>query len=338
MNRIYTPERNYKVLAICMTYNQSKYIVDALNGFAIQKTGFPFVCLILDDASTDGEQDVIKAWMDRECDMVAAQYEEIEDAHIIIVPHLTNKNCTFVVYFLKKNLFNNPRKVELMKPWRDVCEYEALCEGDDYWICASKLQKQVDYLDSHPDCSCCVHEYEEFLESSHSFKEHQLYYLRDFVGEGIIISLSMFCEGIFCTKTLTAIYRIHYLQKSKYQLYQYQFDMVMFYALATQGYIYLMNDTMGVYRINKGGITNKSAFHKASQYQMFNLASVENTHYSRMFAYNYIKKSILSMFLGDFNIFFMTAKYLGNKYTFLLMFKDLPSEVFRIIQSKYFCC
>ena len=40
-------------------YNQSKYIEDALNGFIMQKTNFPFVCVIIDDASTDGEQDVI---------------------------------------------------------------------------------------------------------------------------------------------------------------------------------------------------------------------------------------------------------------------------------------
>ena len=53
------PEQEYKVLVNCATFNHSKYIEEALNGFAIQQTNFPFVCYILDDASTDGEQDVI---------------------------------------------------------------------------------------------------------------------------------------------------------------------------------------------------------------------------------------------------------------------------------------
>ena len=47
----------------CTTFNQSAYITDALNGFAMQQTDFPFVTAVIDDASTDGEQEVIKAYV-----------------------------------------------------------------------------------------------------------------------------------------------------------------------------------------------------------------------------------------------------------------------------------
>ena len=50
---------DFTVCVRCMTYNQSKYIEDAMNGFTIQQTDFPFVCCIVDDASTNGEQLVI---------------------------------------------------------------------------------------------------------------------------------------------------------------------------------------------------------------------------------------------------------------------------------------
>ena len=50
----------FKVCIRCQTYNHSAYIVDAMNGFCMQKTSFPFVCCIIDDNSTDGEQEVIK--------------------------------------------------------------------------------------------------------------------------------------------------------------------------------------------------------------------------------------------------------------------------------------
>ena len=80
-------QQDFKVLIRCFTYNQCKYIEDALNGFAMQKTNFPFVCLVMDDASTDGEQDVIKAWMERECDMRKAEKLDISTA-IVIIAHL----------------------------------------------------------------------------------------------------------------------------------------------------------------------------------------------------------------------------------------------------------
>ena len=53
----------------CMTFNHASYIEDAMNGFTIQQTDFPFVCTIIDDASTDGEQEVIKNYLQDNADI-----------------------------------------------------------------------------------------------------------------------------------------------------------------------------------------------------------------------------------------------------------------------------
>ena len=146
------PKQEYKVLVRCFSFNHSKYIEDALNGFAMQQTNFPFVCLVMDDASTDGEQDVIKAWMERECDMNKAETIDIPTSVVIIVPHKTNESCTFAFYLLKQNLYGTgDKKMNHVYPWREKSEYEALCEGDDYWIDPLKLQKQVDFLEENID-------------------------------------------------------------------------------------------------------------------------------------------------------------------------------------------
>lgn len=159
---VYKPNNHYKVIIKTITYNHSKYIQDTLNGVAIQETNFPFVNIVLEDHSTDGEQDIIRLWLERECNMSLSEHYDIPTADIIIAPHKSNKNCTFAVYFHKENLFHQKGKREAqLYPWRIKSEYEALCEGDDYWIDPLKLQKQVDFMESHPDYSLCFHDYEQ---------------------------------------------------------------------------------------------------------------------------------------------------------------------------------
>lgn len=157
INKFYEPKQDYKVLCHCCTYNQAQYITETMDGFTMQKTSFPFVCYIIDDASTDGEQKVIGAYLDEYFDMTTAEYVEIESANIIIAKHKENKNCSFAVYFLKRNLWNEQvLKNEHIIPWREHCEYEAICEGDDYWISKDKLQRQVTALENNTHVNMCA--------------------------------------------------------------------------------------------------------------------------------------------------------------------------------------
>lgn len=152
----------FKVCVRCCTYNQAKFITDAMNGFTMQQTSFPFVCTIVDDASTDGEQDVIRKYLQDNFDFSegAEAYEKETDyARITYAWHKTNRNCFFVVLLLKENLYSKRqgyKKLGYISEWRDPCEYEALCEGDDYWIVPDKLQKQIDCLDMYPNYSMCT--------------------------------------------------------------------------------------------------------------------------------------------------------------------------------------
>lgn len=149
----------FKVCCRCFTFNQAKYITDAMNGFTMQQTQFPFVCTIVDDASTDGEQEVIKKYVEENFDFSEgsdAYHKETDYAFITYAQHKTNKNCYFAVLYLKENHYSKRKpKMGYLSEWRDMCEYEAVCEGDDYWIDPIKLQKQVDHLDTHEVCILC---------------------------------------------------------------------------------------------------------------------------------------------------------------------------------------
>lgn len=116
----------------CLSFNHENYISDALESFLMQKTDFLFEILIHDDASTDRTAQIIKEY--------EKKYPEI------IKP----------VYQIE-NQYSQGVKVSLMNHNRASGKYIAVCEGDDYWTDPYKLQKQVDYMELHPECSMCVH-------------------------------------------------------------------------------------------------------------------------------------------------------------------------------------
>lgn len=145
----------FKVCVRCFTFNQANYIEETLNGLTMQQTDFPFVCCIVDDASTDGEQNVIARYFDKNflvSDTSVAYTKDTEYAKIAYAQHRDNHNCYFAVLYLKQNHFSiGKEKIPYLKEWRQVVDYEAICEGDDYWVVPDKLQRQVDFLDQHLD-------------------------------------------------------------------------------------------------------------------------------------------------------------------------------------------
>lgn len=113
----------------CMAYNQGKYIGRCLEGFVSQKTNFRFEVMVHDDASSDNTQEIIREY--------AAKYPEL------IKP-----------VFETENLYSR-RDGSLERKTSPYMhgKYIAMCEADDYWIDENKLQRQVDYMEQHPECA-----------------------------------------------------------------------------------------------------------------------------------------------------------------------------------------
>ena len=60
----------------CITYNHESYIRDALEGFVMQKTDFPFVAIVHDDASTDGTASIIREYAEKYPDIILPIFEK----------------------------------------------------------------------------------------------------------------------------------------------------------------------------------------------------------------------------------------------------------------------
>jgi glycosyltransferase involved in cell wall biosynthesis len=125
----------------CTAYNHGAYIYNALEGFLIQKTDFAFEVLIYDDASTDETREIIK------------QYQKLYPE--IIKP-----------IYAKENQYSLGKRVNAEFNFsRARGDYIALCEGDDFWVDANKLQIQKDFLDKNPEYVICYTDSRPFDES-----------------------------------------------------------------------------------------------------------------------------------------------------------------------------
>lgn len=243
----------FKVTVSCMTYNHSKYITDAMNGFTMQQTSFPFICTIVDDASTDGEQEVISKYVDEYFDFSegsAAFHKETDYAHITYAQHKTNKNCYFAVLYLKENHYSQRKpKMGYLSEWRDMCEYEALCEGDDYWIVSDKLEKQVDYLDKHNDYSMCFHNaYIHYERKSNdklfAFLDSREYLPQELIEKWLIPTASMLYRMKFTS----------YVNDLNIDTKKIIFgDNLLKLVMLHYGKLFAFSDIMSVYRKHEGG-------------------------------------------------------------------------------------
>lgn len=114
-------------------YNQSEYIADAIESFLSQKTQYPYHIYMHDDASTDSTVEILQQYASKYQNKITLLLEK-ENQHSQKIDYLTS----FIMQTDSK--------------------YIAFCDGDDYWIDETKLQKQTEYMEDHPECVCCTTE------------------------------------------------------------------------------------------------------------------------------------------------------------------------------------
>lgn len=122
-----------KVSVICITYNHEKFLRECLDSMVCQKTNFPFEIVIHDDKSTDSTIDIIKEYKKKYPNLIVPIFEE-------------------------ENQYSKGKSIieECAIPYAKG-KYVAICEGDDRWCDENKLQKQYDFMESHPDYVACFH-------------------------------------------------------------------------------------------------------------------------------------------------------------------------------------
>lgn len=109
---------------IMPTWNKAKYIREALDSVFMQKTSYPYRVIVADDCSTDGTLDIV------------AEYEQAHPGVITVLRSDRNQK-----------LFRN-----IVRVYADLkTPYFCVLDPDDYWCDDRKVQRALDFLESHPD-------------------------------------------------------------------------------------------------------------------------------------------------------------------------------------------
>jgi tetratricopeptide (TPR) repeat protein len=207
------------------TYNQECYIAQALESVLSQNTKFPVTIHVADDGSTDKTPEIVQNYYGRYPNR--------------IVPALDKKN---------RGLFDKDRMfLQLLRDSR--ADYIALLEGDDYWTDPYKLQKQVDYLDTHPNCAISFHnaimKYEDDDSKSCKFHTAEIEPIID-IAQLISKNLIPTASSVFRKKALSTI--------PDYYCKIVTGDWFLHLLLIQHGTADYIDKVMSVYRIHSGGI------------------------------------------------------------------------------------
>lgn len=269
-----------------VTYAHEQFIAQAIESIVMQKTNFAFELVIGEDCGPDRTREICIAYQQKYPD--------------IIKLNLPKKNVGPQQNFI--NAYN-------------ICKgkYIALCEGDDYWTDLSKLQKQVDFLETHPNYTMCAHAADT---------------LTDGVFETITISKNTLTINDIITEDWGIMTASVMFRKSDFDIPEWfskvkNGDFALQLLMSTKGKIGYLNDNMSVYRRHAGGLSSKSLtpFNQAAWviYLLYEFDNYTQHKYKKL-----IKKKIKRIYRNQIGF---AKEYNLRRATLKLKFYQLLSPI-----------
>lgn len=215
------------VTICCITYNHENYIEDALQGFLMQETNFPIEIIVHDDASTDRTAKIIDNY-----------YQQFPDLISKILQ--TDNQFSKGMHLVLGNVYA-----------RAQGEYIAVCEGDDYWTDPAKLQKQVDFMQTHPECSLSCHK----VLVDHEGQPEKNYIFPDLDDDQVYSRDEMYQK--YVSATCSVMFRAEKINELVAFLEGFKVgDMPLYSFYLQYGKFGYIDQVMAVYRKNKSSYWN----------------------------------------------------------------------------------
>lgn len=238
---------DYKVSVVFITYNHAPYVEKALMSVLNQKTDFPFEVVVGEDCSTDGTQEILRR--------IAADYPEHE------ATKAGDKQVR--LYLRSENSGGRPTLNVYETVNRCNGEYIAYLEGDDYWTDENKLQKQIDFLESHPEYIATTHTNKMIDENGEDITDPEVLKIGDLYNWRGKFTYEDYCYSGKWAGHYASVVSKNIYQNGKfdytilYRASNFTDDALILLFLLMQGDIYRMDDAMSVWRyVRKSGAGN----------------------------------------------------------------------------------
>ena len=214
------------VLLVC--YNQENYIERTLGSVLSQKTTFDFRVVVADDCSKDGTIDIIK------------RMEKESGREFLYLDRSVNLG-TSANYLRSFNACD--------------AKYVAVMEGDDLWIDDYRLQKHIDFLESHDDY---VMSFNKIVVTS----DDDTHVQPDFEDENYDLGYhevdgDMLAENNIIGNFSACVYRTEYVKKIDKEIFMSGYDWIVNLKMSQFGKICCLLQPQSVYRLHSGGVWSR---------------------------------------------------------------------------------
>lgn len=216
------------VSVVFITYNHEKYVRKALLSVLEQETAFSFEVVVGEDCSTDSTRAILMEIKEQYPKKVRLLFREKNLGRPTLNVYQTSIACTG--------------------------KYVAYLEGDDYWTDTKKLQKQVDYLEEHPEYIAVTHGCVMIDENDNAITDKEVLGIGDMYQWSGCYTFEDFKHqppwpGHYATVVCRNIYREpKYDYTILYRAHDFVDDGVILLFLLMQGDIYRMDETMSAWR------------------------------------------------------------------------------------------
>jgi glycosyltransferase involved in cell wall biosynthesis len=229
--------KNHLVSVCMITYNQEKYIEQAIEGVLRQKCDFDFELIISNDCSTDNSHQIILNAIGKNSTEIEIKYFN-QDKNLGMI-----ENFIFAYKHCKS-------------------PYTAMCEGDDYWTDILKLQKQINFLEANPDFSICFHSVDVLFQDGRKEIDFGIKGILE-ESESTIYDLAALGNYIH---TPSVVFRKVVNNLPMNFSDSPIGDFYLWILVAKYGKIKKLKDVMSVYRYNTGNFSSSSGKDKKNKF------------------------------------------------------------------------